>query len=66
VKKEVDNRLLRLKQILELIPISKTTFYEGVRQGRFPSPVKLGRCSFWRKEDIENIIEEMIEKSEQK
>lgn len=33
-------RLLRLKMVLEIIPVSKSTWWAGVKSGRFPKPVK--------------------------
>ena len=51
---------LRLPQILELIPISKSTWWLGVKTGRFPKPIKLGRkISAWKAEDIKNLIENL-------
>ena len=39
------------------IPVSKSTWWEGVRSGRYPRPVKLGpRITAWRVEDIEALI----------
>ena len=44
---------LRLPQVLALIPISKSAWWEGCKTGRFPKPVKLGpRTTVWRAEDI--------------
>jgi predicted DNA-binding transcriptional regulator AlpA len=40
------DRLLRLWSVLEIIPVSKSTFYAGIASGRAPRPVKLGRNSF--------------------
>ena len=40
------------------IPVSKSTWWAGVRSGRFPKPVKLGRrITVWRVEDIRALIE---------
>lgn len=48
---------LRLAQILKLIPVGKTTWWNGVKSGRFPKPVKLGeRITAWRAEDIKTLI----------
>ena len=33
---------LRLPQIMELVPVSKSAWWEGCRTGRFPKPVKIG------------------------
>ncbi|MGJ0508328.1 MAG: helix-turn-helix transcriptional regulator [Methylocystis sp.] len=39
------------------IPVSKSTWWQGVRDGRFPKPVKLGpRTTAWRVEDILALI----------
>lgn len=49
---------LRLPQVLSLIPVSKSTWWVGVRTGRYPQPVKLGpRITAWRVEDIRALIE---------
>lgn len=58
---------LRISQILgnkkenpptqALIPISKSSWWEGVKTGRFPKPIKLGpRTTVWRVEDIRQLI----------
>lgn len=49
--------LLRLKQVLQFVPVSRSTFLKGAAEGRFPKPVKNGRCVFWRVEDIRALIE---------
>lgn len=39
------------------IPVSKSTWWAGVKSGRFPKPVKLGpRTTAWRVEDIRALI----------
>ena len=49
---------VRLPQLLEIFPISKSTWWEGCRSGVFPKPVKLGpRTSAWRMEDIRALME---------
>ncbi len=43
-----------------LIPVGRTTWWLGVRDGRFPTPVKLGpRTTAWRAEDIRALIERL-------
>jgi prophage regulatory protein len=40
------------------IPVSKSTWWAGIKIGRFPGPVKLGpRTTVWRVEDIRALIE---------
>ena len=42
-----------------VIPVSKSTWWNGVRSGRYPQPVRtLGaRITAWRVEDIRALIE---------
>lgn len=50
----------RLSDILTLIPIGKSTWWAGVKSGRYPKPVKLGpRTTAWRVEDIHALIENL-------
>ena len=52
--------LLRLPQVLERFPVGRSTWWQGVREGRYPSPVKLSpRCTAWREEDIDRLIVEV-------
>ena len=40
-----------------VIPVSKSTWWAGVKNGRFPKPVKLGpKTTAWRVEDIRALI----------
>lgn len=40
------------------IPVGKSTWWAGVKDGRFPKSVKLGpRITVWRAEDIRTLIE---------
>lgn len=60
---------LRLSQIVgnakadppipAIYPIGRSSWWEGVRTGRFPKPYKLGpRTTAWRVEDIRALIEQ--------
>ena len=49
---------LRLPQVLALVPVGKSSWWEGCKSGRYPKPVKLGpRTTVWRAEDIRAFIE---------
>ena len=59
---------LRLRQIIgdlqsnppiaPIIPVSRSTWWAGVKSGRFPAAVKLGpNITAWRAEDIQALIE---------
>jgi prophage regulatory protein len=46
-------RLLRLRAVLEIIPVSKSSWWAGIKSGRYPKPVKLGpKITAWRADDI--------------
>lgn len=50
---------LRLPQVLKFIPVSRSTWWAGVKEGRYPKPVKtLGkRITAWRCSDIRVFID---------
>lgn len=61
---------LRLPQIIgdrkanppvnPIFPVSSSTWWAGVKDGRFPAPVKLGpRTTAWRAEDIRALIDQL-------
>ena len=50
---------VRLRTILSVFPVSKSTWWAGVKSGRYPRPTRsLGeRITAWRVEDIRALIE---------
>jgi len=59
---------LRLHQIIgnpkadppypAIIPVSASSWWAGVKAGRYPKPIKLGpRTTAWKAEDIRALIE---------
>jgi prophage regulatory protein len=51
-------RLLRLPEVLKLYPVSRSSWYAGMAEGRYPAAVKLSKRSVaWRQSDIEALIE---------
>lgn len=52
------DRLLRLPEVLKIIPVSRSSWWAGIKTGRFPKPVKLGpRTTCWRESDIRALME---------
>jgi prophage regulatory protein len=48
---------IRVKDVLRYIPVSKSTWWAGVKSGRYPKPIKLGpRTTAWHVQDIRNFI----------
>lgn len=56
-KLECGRGLMRLHEVLQIIPIGKSTWWAGVKAGRYPKSVKEGRSTFWRVEDIKHFID---------
>jgi prophage regulatory protein len=60
--KEISNLpdigFVRLPTILEHFPVGRSTWWAGVKTGRYPKPVKLGpQTTAWRAQDIRRLIE---------
>jgi len=49
---------VRLATILKMIPVGRSTWWAGVKSGRFPKGVKLGKnTTAWKAEDIRQLME---------
>ncbi len=66
-----DIGFIKLKQIIgdkktnpptpALIPVGKTTWWNGVRSGKFPPAIKIGpKTTVWRVEHIRSLISQGI------
>jgi len=50
--------LLRVKQVLRFVPVSRSHWWAGVKAGKFPKPMKLSeRVTVWRASDIKDLVE---------
>lgn len=51
---------LRLADVLKLVPVCKTAWYNGICSGDFPQPVALGkRARGYRVEDVRALIDRL-------
>lgn len=51
---------VRLAIVLALVPMSKSSWFAGVKNKTLPAPIKLGpRMSAYRVEDIKALIERL-------
>lgn len=54
---------VRIPQILSVIPISRSSWWAGVKSSKYPAPIKLGEnTTVWRAEDIHALIKKIAEK----
>lgn len=58
----MEDRLLKLKQFIpDILPISESAWWAGIKAGKYPKLVKLGpRTSAWRESEIMQIVENGI------
>lgn len=48
-----DDAIIRLPDVLRIYPVSSSTWWDGVKSGRFPASIKLGpRTTGWRLGDV--------------
>jgi len=48
---------VRLPTILSVFPVSKATWWAGVKSGRYPKSVKISpRVTVWKVEDIRTLL----------
>jgi prophage regulatory protein len=60
-----NSRLLRKPEVLSRLGIPKSSFDRGVRQGRFPKPVKIGQRSVaWTSNSIDSLIQRLSSTAE--
>ena len=51
---------VRLPEILKVFPVSKSTWWAGVKSGRYPAGIKLSKgVSAWKVEDIRALIQQV-------
>jgi prophage regulatory protein len=49
---------VRLPTVLAVFPVGRTTWLNGVRDGKYPAPIRLGaRTVAWRAEDIRALLD---------
>ena len=58
---DIPDRILRIKEIIEMTGISRTTIWRMERKGEFPARVKLGENSVgWRESEVNNWFKSII------
>ena len=58
-KQSPEMGFLRVKHIIQLIPVGESTWWRWVAEGKAPAPIKLGpKTTVWRLEDINKFMKE--------
>ena len=59
--------LLRLPQVLAIIPVSRSAWWAGCKSGRYPKPIKIApRTTVWKASDILALLEKLTSEAEEK
>ena len=54
-------RLLKLPEVLEIVGMKKTKWYDGVKDGKYPKPIRRGaKDSVWPLSAIQKIVSDTI------
>ncbi len=58
----MNNKILRLKQVIEITGLSKSTIYRWIKANQFPKPINLSHVSVgWLCSDIQEWVQSKIE-----
>jgi prophage regulatory protein len=51
-----DDKLLKIDDVLQIIPIAKSTLWQKVKEGQLPQPVHIRKSAFWKHSDLMEFI----------
>ena len=52
------DRVLSLAEVLQFFPVSRSTWYQGVKDGKYPKPIQLSvRRVAWRYREVIALIQ---------
>lgn len=59
-----DEGFVRLPSVLSVLGISKTSFYAGIKSGKFPKGKLLSeRCRVWSASEVRNLLSQIENES---
>ena len=63
----MEEKIYRLRQVLERMSVSKSAWWQGIKDGRYPHGVKIGpRMTGWLKSDIDKLIETLAKQRDER
>ena len=61
MKEDFSNKLLRLRDVIKMTSLSRTTIYDYMAEGKFPKNILLGpKISVWIEREIQEWINSQI------
>lgn len=59
------NRLIRLPEVLGIIHVSRSTWWNWVKEGKAPASIRRGSCTFWRYSEVIALATEEVQPDKQ-
>jgi prophage regulatory protein len=57
-----EDRLLSVKEVVQITSMSKSSIYARIREGTFPARIQLGhRTSRWKASEIQNWLNQLTQ-----
>ncbi len=53
---QMSDRLLKVCDVQEIMQLSRSAVYAGIRAGTLPKPIKLGKAARWKASTIANLV----------
>ncbi|WP_425962750.1 helix-turn-helix transcriptional regulator [Rhizobium nepotum] len=54
-------RFLRIKQVLDRVPLCRTTIWRMSEKGEFPRRVQIGSSTFWVESEVDQWMRERVQ-----
>lgn len=58
---QAQTNLLRLADVRKIVPLSRPTIYRRIQEGKFPAPIKDGRCSLWDESKVRAYADQLLQ-----
>lgn len=55
----VNDRLLKVKDVQEILQLSRSAVYAAIRAGLLPKPIKIGKSARWKASVIAGMVEKL-------
>jgi prophage regulatory protein len=59
----MSKRLLRRPGVQDKVGLKHSAIYALIKRDQFPTPIKIGRSSFWVESEIDSWIEQRIQQA---
>ena len=60
MSQSLNERFLRLPEVMKTVGFRRTAIYDKITRGEFPAPIKLGNVSVWLASEVNGWIAERV------